>query len=100
MPRYTVNVKFAVDGQWTQGVNSTLIVGDWQAWVDGDGGWRVRGPDPDNSDHYADGEIVLSECEEIEAGNSVARRKIRARRAKEAARSYIKRMTAKNNPAV
>jgi hypothetical protein len=92
-------VKF-VDGQWTQGANSTLIVGDWQAWVDGDGGWRVRGPDPDNADHYADGEIVLTEDEEIEAGNSVARRKIRARRAKEAARSYIKRMTAKNNPAV
>lgn len=89
-----------VEGQWTSGANSTLVVGDWQAWVDGDGGWRVRGPDQDNADHYADGEIALTEDEEIEAGNSGARRKIRARRAKEAARSYIKRMMAKKNPAV
>lgn len=70
-----------------------MLVGDWQAWVDGEGHWKVRGPDPDNESHYADGDIELTEAEYIEAGNSEARRKIRARRAKEAARSYIKTMT-------
>lgn len=70
-----------------------MLVGDWQAWVDGDGHWKVRGPDPDNEAHYADGDIELTEAEYTEAGNSEARRKIRARRAKEAARAYIKTTT-------
>jgi hypothetical protein len=84
---------FAEEGKWTSGADSTMLVGDWQAWVDGEGHWKVRGPDPDNDAHYADGDIELTEAEYIEAGNSEARRKIRARRAKEAARSYIKTMT-------
>ena len=83
---------FAEEGKWTSGADSTMLVGDWQAWVDGDGHWKVRGPDPDNEAHYADGDIELTEAEYIEAGNSVARRKIKARRAKEAARAYIKTM--------
>jgi hypothetical protein len=86
-------VTFAEEGKWTSGADSTLLVGDWQAWVDSEGHWKVRGPDPDNEAHYADGDIELTEAEYIEAGNSEARRKIRARRAKEAARTYIKTMT-------
>lgn len=69
-----------------------MLIGDWQAWVDGDGHWKVRGPDPDDERHYADGDIELTEAEYTEAGNSQARKKIRARRAKEAARTYIKTM--------
>lgn len=84
---------FAEEGKWTSGADATMLVGDWQAWVDGEGHWKVRGPDPDNEAHYADGDIELTEAEYIEAGNSEARRKIRARRAKEAARAYIKTMT-------
>ena len=83
---------FAEEGKWTSGSDSTLLVGDWQAWVDGEGHWKVRGPDPDNEAHYAGGDIELTEAEDIEAGNSEARRKIRARRAKEAARAYIRSM--------
>ena len=86
-------VTFVEEGKWTSGADSTMLVGDWQAWVDSEGHWKVRGPDPDNEDHYADGDIELTEAEYIEAGNSEARRKIRARRAKEAARAYIKTMT-------
>ena len=84
---------FAEEGKWTSGADATMLVGDWQAWVDGEGHWKVRGPDPDNEAHYADGDIELTEAEYIEAGNSEARRKIRARRAKEAARAYVKTMT-------
>lgn len=83
---------FAEEGKWTSGADSTMRLGDWQAWVNGDGHWKVRGPDPDNEAHYADGDIELTEAAYIEAGNSEARRKIRARRAKEAARAYIKAM--------
>ena len=83
---------FAEEGKWTSGADSTMLIGGWQAWVDGEGHWKVRGPDPDNEAHYADGDIELTEAEDIEAGNSEARRKIRARRAKEAARAYIKTM--------
>jgi hypothetical protein len=81
---------FAEEGKWTSGPDATMLIGDWQAWVDGDGHWKVRGPDPDNEAHYADGDVELTEAEYIDAGNSEARRKIRARRAKEAARAYIK----------
>lgn len=84
---------FAEEGKWTSGADSTMLIGDWQAWVDGDGHWKVRGPNPDDEAHYAGGDIELTEAEYIEAGNSAARRKIRARRAKEAARAYIKTMT-------
>jgi hypothetical protein len=84
---------FAEEGKWTPGAGSTLIIGDWQAWVDGEGHWKVRGPDPDNEAHYADGDIELTEAEYIEAGNSEARRKIRAQRAKKAARAYIQSMS-------
>ena len=83
---------FAEEGKWTSGADSTLLVGNWQAWVDGDGHWKVRGPDPDNEAHYADGDIELTEAESIEAGSSEARRKIRAQRAKKAARTYIQSM--------
>jgi hypothetical protein len=62
------------EGQWTPGADSTLIIGDWQAWVDGEGHWKVRGPDPDDEAHDAAG------------------RKIRAQRAKKAARSLIQSM--------
>jgi hypothetical protein len=84
---------FAEEGKWTSGADATMLMGDWQAWVDGEGHWKVRGPDPDNEAHYADGDIELTEAEYIEAGNSEARRKIRARRSKEAARAYIKTIT-------
>lgn len=77
------------EGKWTSGADSTLLLGDWQAWVDGEGHWKVRGPDPDNAASYADGDIALTEAEYIEAGNSEVRRKIRAQRAKKAARAYI-----------
>lgn len=80
---------FAEEGKWTSGPEATLLIGGWQAWVDGDGRWKVRGPDPDNEAHYADGDIALTEAEYIEAGNAAARRKIRAARAKKAARAYI-----------
>ena len=83
---------FAEEGKWTPGADSTLIIEDWQAWVDGEGHWKVRGPDPDNEAHYADGDIELTEAEYTEAGNSEARRKIRAQRAKKAARAYIQSM--------
>jgi len=76
-----------------RGPSATLLIGGWQAWVDGDGHWRVRGPDPDDAAHYADGDIELTEAEGLEGGNSAARRKIRARRAKEAARAYIRTMS-------
>jgi len=83
---------FAAEGKWTSGADSTMLVGDWQAWVDGEGHWKVRGPDPDNEAHYAGGDIELTEAEDIEAGNSEARRKIRAQRAKKTARAYIQSM--------
>jgi hypothetical protein len=83
---------FAEEGKWTSGSDATMLVGDWQAWVDGEGHWKVRGPDPDNAAHYADGDIELTEAEYTEAGNSEARRKIRAQRAKKAARAYIQSM--------
>ena len=89
---------FAEEGKWTSGADSTMLIGDWQAWVDGEGHWKVRGPDPDNEAHYAGGDIELTEAEDIEAGNSAARRKIRARRAKEAARTYIKSMLRTSKP--
>jgi hypothetical protein len=92
-------VRSAEEGKWTSGSSSTMIVGDWQAWVDGEGHWKVRGPDPDNDAHYADGDVELTEAEFIEAGNSEARRKIRSRRAKEAARAYIKTMQPKKSDA-
>ena len=78
------------ENKWSRGPNSTLLVGEWQAWVDGDGHWRVRGPNPDDEAHYADGDIELTEAEDTEAGNSATRRKMRAERAKKAARAYIK----------
>lgn len=83
---------FAEEGKWTSGADSTLLVDRWQAWVDGEGHWKVRGPDPDDEAHYADGDIELTEAEYTEAGNSAARRKIRVTRAKKAARSYINSM--------
>jgi hypothetical protein len=83
---------FAEEGKWTSGADSTMLMGEWQAWVDGDGHWKVRGPDRDNEAHYADCDIELTAAEDEEAGNSAARRKIRARRAKETARAYIKSM--------
>lgn len=88
-------VIFAKEGKWTPGADATLVMGDWQAWVDGEGHWKVRGPDPDDAAHYAGGDIELTAAEYEEAGNSEARRKIRRQRAKEAARSYIRSMTAR-----
>lgn len=87
---------FAKEGKWTPGTNATLFIGDWQAWVDGEGHWKVRGPDPDDPAHYADGDIELTEVEYEEAGNSEARRKIRRQRAKKAASSYIRAMTTRS----
>src|SRR5262249_23165960 len=71
-------------------------VGGWQAWVDGEGHWKVRGPDPDDAAHYADGDIELTEAEYEAAGNSEARRKIRRQRAQKAANSPIWSMTARS----
>ena len=74
---------FAAEGKWTSGADATMLIGDWQAWVDGEGHWKVRGPDRDNAAHYADGDIELTEAEYLEAGNSEARRKIRAAESEE-----------------
>jgi len=93
--RRSQGVTFAQEGKWTPGADATLVMGDWQAWVDGEGHWKVRGPDPDDAAHYADGDIELTEVEYEEAGNSEARRKIRRARAKKAASSYIRSMTAR-----
>lgn len=89
---------FAEEGKWTSGADSTLLIGNWQAWVDGEGHWKVRGPNPDDEAHYADGDIELTDAEYTEAGNSGARRKIRAARAKKAARAYIQSMTRASKP--
>ena len=96
MKKYRV-ATFAAEGKWTSGADATMLIGDWQAWVDGEGHWKVRGPDPDNEAHYGGGDIELTEAEDTEAGNSTARRKIRAERAKKAARAYIKSMTSKTH---
>ena len=97
MKKYQVAKAFAPEGKWTSGADATMLIGAWQAWVDGDGHWKVRGPDPDNEAHYGGGDIELTEAEDNAAGNSVARRKIRAERAKRAARAYILANTAKGH---
>ena len=79
-------------GTWTApgpSRNPALFIetpqGMWKAMVhEDDSTWYVRGPDPDNPEHYADGEVSTSDPD-VRVGDM----KGRAAAAKKRARAYI-----------
>src|SRR6476620_10877185 len=70
-------------GKWTSGRNSVLFIetpsGTWRATAhEADSSWAVRGPDPDDAAHYADGEILEDEAGSARERFSLAKKRARA----------------------
>jgi len=97
------NISLTPNNTWTPGKNAALFIetaqGLWKAMVDEDGGWNVRGPDPDNEAHYASGEVVEGDPD-VKESTSITERSQGARRAmgrvaaaKKRARAYIMAQT-------
>jgi hypothetical protein len=81
-------------GKWTSGDHAALFIetpqGTWKAMVHKDDStWSVRGPDPDDPLHYADGEVSTADPDVKRGGaeGRYAAAKIRAR-------AYIKQHAA------
>jgi hypothetical protein len=73
-------------GKWTSGDHAALFIetpqGTWKAMVHKDDStWSVRGPDPDDPLHYADGEVSTADPDVKKGGaeGRYAAAKIRAR---------------------
>jgi hypothetical protein len=70
-------------GKWTSGRNSVLFIetpsGTWRATAhEDDSTWAVRGPNPDDAAHYADGEILEDEADSGRERFSLAKKRARA----------------------
>ena len=81
-------------GKWTSGDHAALFIetpqGTWKAMAHkDDSSWSVRGPDPDDPLHYADGEVFTADAD-VKRGNAEGRYAA----AKKRARAYIVAQTA------